>query len=163
MNPYTGRTWAVGSQEVDHGQYDRIYATHGAHGAAMMVKRKVVDAVGGLPERFFLYYEEWDWSARIQKAGYRIYFQGNTVVYHKESMSVGKLNPMKEYYLTRNRILYMRRNADKLQLLAFTAFFSCFTFPKTIFKYIMSGNIPFLRAFVRGVKDNFGMSAKSLV
>lgn len=163
MNPYTGRTWTVGHKEIDKGQYDRISLTHGAHGAAMMVKSAVVQEVGRFPEKFFLYYEEWDWSARIQKAGYKIYVQGNTVVYHKESMSVGKLNPMKEYYITRNRILYMRRNTGRWQLFAFTAFFSCFTFPKTVLKYIINGNIPFLKAFLRGVKDNLRMSAESPV
>jgi GT2 family glycosyltransferase len=163
MNTVTGRTWAIGHQEIDTGQYNHISITYGAHGAAMMVKREVIDKIGRFPEKFFLYYEEWDWSARIQKAGYKIYFQGNAVVYHKESMSVGKSNPLKEYYLTRNRILYMRRNSKGVKLLAFTAFFALFTFPKTILKHLAKGNLPFLKAFLRGIKDNLMMSSYSPV
>src|SRR5690348_2990298 len=102
MHPLTGRTQTIGNREIDHGQYNGIRVTNGAHGAAMMVKRDIVQKTGAFPEKFFLYYEEWDWSARVQKAGYRIYFQGNATVYHKESISVGKLYPLKEYYLTRN-------------------------------------------------------------
>lgn len=163
MNSFTGRTKAIGNGEPDRGQYNVITSTYGAHGAAMMVKREVIDQVGRFPEKFFLYYEEWDWSARILKAGYRIYCQGLATVYHKESMSVGKLNPMKEYYLTRNRILYMRRNSPGIKLVGFIAFFLFFTVPKTTLKYLAKGNISFLKAFMRGIKDNFTMSAYSAV
>ena len=42
------------------------------------------------PENFFLYYEEWDWSARIRKAGYLIWYQPEATIYHKESMYGGQ-------------------------------------------------------------------------
>ncbi len=163
MNLVTGRTWAIGHLENDQGQYDHIQETYGAHGAAMMVKKEVISRVGRFPEKFFLYYEEWDWSTRIQKAGYKIYLQGETVVYHKESMSVGKQNPLKEYYLTRNRILYMRRNTKGYKFLAFSAFFIFFTIPKTILKHLVKGNFSFLHAFLKGIKDNLSMSSYSVV
>lgn len=163
MNTITGRTITLGNGEDDHGQFDVLRPTWGAHGAAMMVKREVIDRVGRFPEKFFLYYEEWDWATRILNAGYTIYFQGLATVYHKESMSVGKLNPMKEYYLTRNRILYMRRNSHGVKLVAFTLFFTFFTFPKTTLKYILGGKPAFLKAFMKGIKDNFTMSSYSAV
>lgn len=163
MHPITGRTITIGNGEDDHGQFDEIKPTWGAHGAAMMVKQEVIEKVGRFPEKFFLYYEEWDWATRILKAGYKIYVQGLATVYHKESMSVGKLNPMKEYYLTRNRILYMRRNSHGIRLIGFTFFFTFFTLPKTTLKYLAKGNIAFLKAFMRGIKDNFTMSSYSVV
>lgn len=161
MNSLTGRTKTLGNNENDIGQFDEIKPTWGAHGAAMLVKREVIEKVGRFPETFFLYYEEWDWSTRILKAGYKIYFQGLATVYHKESISVGKLNPLKEYYLTRNRILYMRRNADSLNLCFFALFFIFFTFPKTILVHLIKGNIPFIKAFLKGVKANLTMSSYS--
>jgi GT2 family glycosyltransferase len=163
MHPLTGRTRTIGDREKDRGQYNNIKVTHGAHGAAMMVKREIVQKTGGFPEKFFLYYEEWDWSARVQKAGYKIYFQGNATIYHKESISVGKLNPLKEYYLTRNRILYMRRNSRGGRFFFFTAFFIVFTFPKTAHKHLVQGNYAFLKAFLKGIKDNLMMSSWSPV
>lgn len=163
MNVFTGRTTAVGHGDDDQGQYNGLHLTFGAHGAAMMIKKDVIEKTGRFAEKFFLYYEEWDWSTRILRAGYKIYVQGDTRVYHKESMSVGKMNPVKEYYLTRNRILYMRRNTKGLKLAAFTAFFTFFTCPKTILKYLSRGNTLFLKAFIRGIKDNFTMSSYSAV
>lgn len=163
INLFTGRTRTIGNMEVDRGQYDMLRPTFGAHGAAMMIKKEVIGNTGRFPEKFFLYYEEWDWSTRILNAGYKIYLQGNATVYHKESISVGKLNPMKEYYLTRNRILYMRRNSHGFRFFTFTAFFTLFTLPKTTFKYLAKGDFSFLKAFFKGIKDNLTMSSYSPV
>lgn len=161
MNRYTGRTKALGSYESDFGQFDEIRTTWGAHGAAMMVKREVIERVGRFPEKFFLYYEEWDWATRILNSGYKIYFQGMATVYHKESMSVGKTSPLKEYYLTRNRILYMRRNSNAFRFAFFVFFFLIFTFPKTIFRHLLKRDFAYLKAFLKGIGDNFVMSSYS--
>ncbi|HYF33161.1 MAG TPA: glycosyltransferase family 2 protein [Chitinophagaceae bacterium] len=163
MNPITGRTSTLGNKEKDLGQYDVSGPTHGAHGCAMMVKREVIDKVGMFPSKFFLYYEEWDWSARIQRAGYTIWYEASAVIYHKESMSVGKNNPMKVYYHTRNRILYMRRNTSFPQLLLFMLFFTFFTAPKAIFKYLVSRQFSQLRYFIKGVAWNLYSSSHSAV
>lgn len=132
MSPFTGRTSSVGDHETDNGQYDVSGATNGAHGCAMMVKKEVIEKTGLFPENFFLYYEEWDLSARVQKAGFLIWYQSEATILHKESMTVGKENPMKTYYLTRNRILYMRRNSSPFNLLVFALFLFCLRFPKQL-------------------------------
>ncbi|HEY0679691.1 MAG TPA: glycosyltransferase family 2 protein [Chitinophagaceae bacterium] len=163
MNLITGRTSTVGEKEKDLGQHDVSGPTHGAHGCAMMVKREVIDRIGIFPEKFFLYYEEWDWSARIIKGGYTIWYEANAVIYHKESMSVGRNNPMKVYYHTRNRILYMRRNTSLPQLILFVLFFSFFTAPKAIFKFIISRQFSQLRYFIKGVAWNLYSSSYSAV
>jgi len=163
MNRFTGRTVTIGNRELDQGQFDKTVPTWGAHGAAMMVKSDIIRQVGRFPESFFLYYEEWDWATRILKAGYKIYFQGLTTVYHKESMSVGILNPLKEYYLTRNRILYMRRNSNKIEFACFCLFFALFAAPKITLRHMIHWNMAFLKAFWRGVGDNFKMSSYSAV
>ena len=163
MNPFTGRTISIGDRELDKGQYDAPRATYGAHGCAMMVKRNVLDNTGMFPEKFFLYYEEWDLSARILKAGYTIWYQAEAVIYHKESMSVGKDNPMKVYYLTRNRILYMRRNSDAFHLIIFSLFFCFFSMPKAILGYMVRGEWTRLKWFIKGVLYNFSHSSKSVV
>ena len=163
MNPITGRTSTLGDKEKDIGQYDVAGPTHGAHGCAMMVSREVIDKVGSFPSKFFLYYEEWDWSARIQRAGYTIWYEPSAVIYHKESMSVGKNNPMKVYYHTRNRILYMRRNTNFPQLALFALFFTFFTAPKAIFKYLVTRQYSQLRYFIKGAAWNLYSSSHSAV
>ena len=163
MNPFTGRTSTIGMLEEDKGQYNISRPTAGAHGCAMMVSRAVIDAVGMFPEKFFLYYEEWDWSARIRKAGYTIWYTGNAEIYHKESLSVGKNNPMKVYYHTRNRILYMRRNVNVFQMTVFTLFFGLFTLPKSLIGYLARKEMRQLKFFLKGVFWNFYSSSYSKV
>ena len=163
MNKFTGRTSSIGMMEKDHGQYNVSGPTAGAHGCAMMVKREVVEKVGMFPEKFFLYYEEWDWSARIQNAGYKIWYTAPAKIFHKESMSVGKNNPMKIYYHTRNRILYIRRNANFFQKIVFTLFFVFFTFPRWFITYLAKKQFVQLRYFTKGAVWNLYSSSYSPV
>jgi len=155
INPFTGRTGAVGNGEEDKGQHDELAETYGAHGAAMMVKRKVIEEVGKFADNFFIYYEEWDWSTRIRKAGYKIYYQPKAEIYHKESITMGKESAIKAYYHTRNRILYMRRNSKRFQFLVFTMFFTLMVTPKAMFRYLSNAQFEHLRAFFKGVTWNF--------
>ncbi len=161
MNPFTGRTSTIGDHEADLGQYDISGQTNGAHGCAMMVKKEVIEKTGMFPEKFFLYYEEWDWSARIQKAGYVIWYQAEATIFHKESMSVGKENPLKAYYHTRNRILYMRRNSDLKHLLIFSIYFALIAMPKAIFTYIKNRQFPQLKWFMKGILYNITHNSRS--
>lgn len=163
MNHFTGRTSSIGNLEPDNGQYNISGPTYGAHGCAMMVKREVIDRVGMFPEKFFLYYEEWDWSARILRAGYTIWYTAEASIYHKESVSVGKTNPIKVYYHTRNRILYIRRNANWFQLTLFSLFFVFFTLPKSVFVFLVRQQFRQLRYFIKGIVWNLYSSSYSPV
>jgi GT2 family glycosyltransferase len=163
INIFTGRTRALGSLEYDKGQHDKGGYTNGAHGCAMMVSRKVIDKVGLLPENFFLYYEEWDWSLRILKSGFKIYYQPQAVIFHKESMTVGKHNPLKTFYLTRNRILFMRRNSNLFQFSVFLGFFLLFTLPKSLIKYFFKKQFRHLKYFLKGTVKSLTISKYSLI
>lgn len=163
MNLFTGRTSAVGEGEKDEGQCNQSGPTNAAHGCAMMIKREVIEKTGLFPEKFFLYYEEWDLSARILKAGYTIWYASDAVIYHKESMTVGKNNPMKVYYHTRNRILYMRRNTDTFHFLVFTLFFMFITAPWSVFRFLVNRQFTHARHFIQGAVWNMYSSSASPV
>jgi GT2 family glycosyltransferase len=163
INVFTGRTTSVGSKEEDHGQHDVSGYTYGAHGCAMMVKREVIEKTGMFPEKFFIYYEEWDWSSRILKAGYKIYYQAKGLIFHKESITMGKQSAIKVYFHTRNRILYMRRNTSLPQFLIFITFFILFATPKAVFKYLFTKQFAHLKSFVKGVLWNITTSKYSAV
>ena len=161
MNPYTGRTSSIGDLEPDRGQYDQSGITECAHGCAMMIRKSIIEKTGMFPEKFFLYYEEWDWSARIKKAGFLIWYQAQATIYHKESITVGRENNLKAYYHTRNRILYMRRNSDLFHLAIFTVFFTFFSFPKAVFTYVRKGQFSQLKWFLKGIGYNLVHTGRS--
>ena len=106
----TIRNQAIGFGEEDKGQYDIAHPTPYAHGAAMLIKREAIEKVGLMPECFFLYYEEIDWSMRFTRAGYEIWYDPACTVYHKESQTTGQNSPLRTYYITRNRLLLVKRN-----------------------------------------------------
>jgi GT2 family glycosyltransferase len=163
MNVYTGRTTSIGLMEEDRGQYDVSRPTSAAHGCAMMVKKEILERVGMFAEKFFLYYEEWDWSARIVRANYKIWYTADAEIYHKESLTVGKTNPIKVYYHTRNRILYMRRNSNPFQFTVFTFVFALFVVPKTTAQFFVRKEFIQLRYFIKGILWNLRSTSHSAV
>ena len=151
INVFTGRNTAIGHGEKDEGQYNLVRETPYAHGGGMMVPRQVVEKAGSMPEEFFLYYEELDWSEQIRRNGYRIYYQPSSLIYHKESMTTGRASPLKTFYQTRNRILFMKRNVAWHQFLVFMIFFFVLTVPKNSMKFLLKGKMQHLKAFWKGV------------
>lgn len=158
INIFTGRNGMIGSGEIDRGQYDVLNKTHYAHGGAMLVSRKAIEKVGLLPELFFLYYEELDWSVKFKKNGYDIYFQPEALIYHKESMTTGHSSPLKTFYLTRNRILFMRRNMPFPSLGIFFLYFTFFTIPKNSFIFLAKRQTDHLMSFWKGIRWHFNHS-----
>lgn len=163
MSKLTIRNKGLGFGQMDHGQFDRDSETSFAHGAAMMVPRKVIREVGLMAEVFFLYYEEMDWGQRIRDAGYRIFYVHDAVVYHKESVSTGKESPLKTYYMNRARLIYLRRNVRGASCLP-AILFQCFIIiPKNILQYLFSGKFGLLRAYLRALGWNVSRaSGKSI-
>lgn len=86
-------------------------------GACMIVRRIVVEQVGGLDEDYFLFLEETDWCYRMRKAGWKIYHVPQAEVYHFQgkSVEIKKRNAKVEYY--RSRYLFFKRNKGRLQWL----------------------------------------------
>ena len=103
LSNITIRNQAIGFGEEDHGQYDFAHTTPYAHGAAMLIKREAIDKVGLMPECYFLYYEELDWSMMFTRAGYQIWYDPQSTIFHKESQATGQNSPLRTYYITRNR------------------------------------------------------------
>lgn len=151
MNPYTFRQNLIGYRKKDVGQFEDIRETYSIHGAAMMVPAKVVKEVGLMAEQYFLYYEEHDWATRIKKAGYKIFYQPRSLVYHKESISTGKESPLKIYYIARNRIVYARRNSSASVLWLNVLYFYTVALVKNSFDYIFRGDFKLLSAYWRGL------------
>ncbi|MEI7983116.1 MAG: glycosyltransferase family 2 protein [Bacteroidota bacterium] len=155
INKYTVRNSAIGYREKDHGQYDLDSETAYAHGAAMMVPMEVIKKVGLMSYIFFLYYEEADWSFRIKKAGYKIVYVHNSTVFHKESISTGKLSPLKVYYLNRNRIVFMRRNIFGKDFYIGILYQLFVSIPKNALKFLLHGKIAYFYAYYRAIGWHF--------
>ncbi|SKB82204.1 glycosyltransferase family 2 protein [Daejeonella lutea] len=152
MNYNTGRNKCIGQFELDQGQYDaHLGPTSYAHGAAMMVRVEALDKPGPMPENYFLYFEEMDWCEKIRRAGYTIWLAPKTQIRHKESLSVGAASPLKEYFMTRNRILFIRRNAPALSVLIFCIYYLFVVTPRNLIGYLISKRLDLASSFFKAI------------
>lgn len=152
MSRITCRNRGIGYDEADIGQYDTPRQTAFAHGAAMMARRDTVNKVGLIPECYFLYYEEMDWSMMMKRNGYQIWYEPSATIYHKESQSTGANSPLKTYYLTRNRLLFIKRNSEQFRLLSYI-YLICVVGAIDIIKNTLCGKIKIAQATINGIID----------
>ena len=153
LSRITVRNKSIGFGEEDLGQYDIPHSTPYAHGAAMMIKREVIDKVGLMPEFYFLYYEELDWSMMITRAGYEIWYEPNFTIYHKESQSTGQNSPLRTYYITRNRLLLVKRNWKGITKYISYLYLILLVASRDIIKNAVKGQEHHVKAIIKGVYD----------
>jgi GT2 family glycosyltransferase len=111
-----GSTRMAGLDEREEGQFGtEPRSVDFATGCAMLVRRAVVEHVGTLDERFFAYYEETEWCVRIARAGYKIVHVPMAKVWHKISPSAREDLPFVHYYMTRNRLLFLKATGAGLR------------------------------------------------
>ncbi len=79
-------------------------------GAALMVRRAVIDQVGGFDEDFFLYAEETDWQKRMHDAGWRIRFTPYGTITHFGGASGTVLRDRQLVESCRGTWLYIRKH-----------------------------------------------------
>ena len=151
LSRITMRNRSIGFGEADQGQYDTARPTPYAHGAAMMVKREVIEKAGLMPKCYFLYYEELDWSLMIRRAGYDIWYEPATTVFHKESQATGQHSPLRTYYITRNRLLFVQRNAPLPERYLSYAYLIGLVALKDILKYTLQYRPDLAKATVKGI------------
>lgn len=162
MDYLTCRNRGIGSMEVNKGQYDNdSRETAFCHGAAMMCRRADLEQAGLMEDQFFLYYEELDWCEKFKRTGKKIWFTGRTKVYHKESMSVGKESSIKTYFMTRNRMLFIRRNTGLLNTFLFSLYYIWIACPRQIFLYLRKGRRDLIKWVLRGIFWNLTHSKSS--
>lgn len=109
--------WFTGSTPKDHGKKSIEYNEKPTEldfitAACVLVRREVIKKIGMLDERFFLYYEDVEWSLRARKAGFKLVWAPKAKIYHKVHASAGKLaDPVIWYYHVRNVLLTVREHA----------------------------------------------------
>ncbi len=83
------------------------------NGASMLVSTQFIRDIGFMSTRYFIYYEELDWSVRA-KGRYTLTNAPRSLVYHKHGASMGssrdpaKISPTSDYYALLNRLLFTK-------------------------------------------------------
>lgn len=98
-------------QEDDRGQYDRREEVFAGCGAALLLRRAMLEDVGLFDEDFFMYYEDMDLSWRARRRGWKILYVPEAVVRHFHCGSSVEWSPLFTFHVERNRLLMLAKNA----------------------------------------------------
>lgn len=105
-----GRTYQIGLDQLDQGQFDVQRAVDSLVGCATLISVDTLERIGLLDERFYLYHEDTDWCIRARKADFKVLYVPTAKVWHRSSnIRESDLSYMK-YYMTRNSFLMLRKN-----------------------------------------------------
>ncbi len=154
MNLWTGRANHIGSEEIDIGQYDKTRIVDWVSGAALFVSRKVLIEIGLFDESFYLCYEENDLCHRAKNSGFLVLAAPQAKLWHKAKP--GPIKPWMAYYLTRNRLAFMRKNSSIWQFY----FFSFVYLLSTIFHLflnLLKGDFFSVNAITMGFFHGFAL------
>ena len=102
-----------GVDEVDIGRYNSAKKTPFISGCCMIIKREVIEKIGVLDGRYFMYLEDVDFCMRAKQAGFGLWYVPQSYIRHKNAQSSGKSgSDIHVYYQTRNRLLFGFRYAS---------------------------------------------------
>ena len=147
------RNGMIGYGQLDDGSYDTPGPTAFPHGAAMMVRHSALEAVGPMPECYFLYYEELDWGASSQRAGWTILYEPSFTIYHKDSLTTGRESPLSAFYKLRGRQIFAYRNFRGALRWGALLFTRCVAVPKHALTAWLKGQKEVARACLRANRD----------
>ena len=80
-----------------------------ASGCCLLIPRNIILQIGVLAEEYFMYYEDMDYSLRVIRNGFKIFYEKDAVVYHKVGRTAGRKSKLSIYYGTRNRFYIMNK------------------------------------------------------
>ena len=110
----------VGINQEDKGQYNDKRVFDYINGATLLIKREVIEEIGLLDKKFFLYFEETDLALKASRKGYKSVYIPNAKIWHKISKSGGGIkNEIGLYYITRNRWIFMKKWAKRTDFFIF--------------------------------------------
>jgi len=79
-------------------------------GGAFLVKREVMEKIGYFYEPYFLNHEETDFCFRAKRAGFRVFYEPKSKIWHKVGKTLKKTPVQSTYYYYRNKLLFLKRN-----------------------------------------------------
>ncbi len=147
VNRWTTQTGHVGMGKTDLGQWDTSRDVDYVSGCSMLVSREVIEDVGVLDARYFLYFEETDWATRAIQKGWRVRYQPGSKVWHKVSKSAGLNSPVMIFHFSKSSMLYAKKHMPSR--LPFTALV---LIRHHVLPFLARGKLATAAAGLRGLK-----------
>ncbi len=137
----------------DLGEYDTYdFIT----GSCILIPTSVIKEIGLMNTKFFMYWEDVDWSTIAREHGYKLKVADYGRIYHKEGASIKSASRI--YYHTRNRIYYMKRHTTGGQYHKFILYIIAYVLKESLSQLFDKDS--YSKSFLKGLKDGLSMVIK---
>ena len=135
-----------------------------ATGCCMLIRREVLEQTSLLPEFYFLYFEDADFSISTRSAGWTLAYCPTALLIHEISATTKFKSPAYVYYFARNRIWFMRRWATTVQFFLFCLTNTCIRLPIALVAFgLVDRQLSLVKAFLRGFVDGYRIKPETAV
>lgn len=145
-----------GENEVDSGQYDKIYECDYVPTCCVLIEKSLfsTNSVGLMDEKYFVYCDDTDWMYRAKLLGKKLIYTPNTLLYHKvSSLTGGALSPFSITMHYRNKIYFYRKHYSGVKFAIYLSYFLLITCLKLIIgKSKWSDSATMVKAIIKGFK-----------
>ena len=97
----------------------------------------------------------------IRRAGYDIWYDPAVTVFHKESQATGQQSPLRTYYITRNRLLFVKRNNTSATRILSYLYLVCLVAGRDFLKHSLQRRFDLAKATVKGIRDFFSLPSSN--
>jgi GT2 family glycosyltransferase len=126
INPENNKIWFAGSKidwlRMCTEHIEKSSSTDYLSGCVFLLSKETIKKTGLFDEKFFLYYEDADYSLRIKKTGLTLKIEPEAIAYHTESQS--STSEIKAYHLVKSGLLFFHKHYSKIYLPYFWLVFS---------------------------------------
>ncbi|MDA8350861.1 MAG: glycosyltransferase family 2 protein [Pseudomonadota bacterium] len=144
-----------GDGQMDLGEYDEPTVVEYAPTCCMLIDKQILDGVGLMDPRYFVYYDDVDFCFRLSRLNMPIWYEPDATLFHKVgSLTGGKTSAFSARMSTRNKIYFLRKNFS-LSRAVVTAFaYGAYSVFRCLFGY---DSIELLRVRVAALVEGFKM------
>ncbi len=140
-----------GINQRDNEDFNFVKEVSFISGCMILIKKDVFEKIGFLPEDYFMYHEDVDFSLTAVNKGLKLIYVPTSIIWHKTGAARVDETPFQFYYFVRNSAFIIRKFADFRQKTCYLLYSPVYFFLKCCL--VQRENIKFIHAFLAGIKD----------
>jgi len=154
LDPFFGKTKDLGIGKQDCGQLDFQREVDYVPSAVILLRKEVINNVGGMNEDYFVYYEDVDWCKRIRDAGYKIIYTPTAKAWH-DCKTPSELSKFRVYHYSRGKTFFMIRNFSIIHNVIFSFFLFTLYSPFRVMLFLFKRKPSLIKSYLLGIYDGF--------
>ncbi len=139
-------------EPADAGEHEPTEVFGASAGAALM-RRRMLEEVGGFDPSFFMYLEDLDVAWRARARGWRSLYVPAAIAHHHHSLSAGHASDFKYFHVGCNRVRTLAKNATTAQLLRYGLAMIAYDLGYVGFVAVTDRSLAPLRGRWRGLRE----------